>query len=101
MGGGGVTRQAVSKKMPAGGAKNEKKAEKKDRNHKGVAVSVFMGSGSRSPGQELLFGYHCWQERAQRSLRRVGGWKRGWALGKPWVSGRPASHVSALSEPHS
>ena len=31
---GGVTKQAVPKKMPAGEAKNEKKAEKKDGNNK-------------------------------------------------------------------
>lgn len=54
-----------------------------------------MGSGSWSPRQELLFRYHCRQERAQRSLWGAGGWERGWALGKPWISGCPTSHVTS------
>ena len=37
----GVTRQAVSEKMPAGGAKNEKKAEKTGGNHKRAAVGFY------------------------------------------------------------
>ena len=39
----GVTRQAVSKKMPAGGAKNEKKAEEKRQKSQGGGCVGFYG----------------------------------------------------------
>ena len=86
----GVTRQAVSKKMPAEGAKTRKRLRRK--------TEITSGWPSRflwDQGPELLFRYHCWQERAQRSLWGAEGWERGWALGKPWVSGCPTSHVTS------
>lgn len=61
-------------------------------------LSVFMGPGPWSPRQELLFRCHCWQESTQRSLWQPGGWARGWALGKPWISGSPTSHVTSPSQ---
>ena len=66
-----------------------KRLRKKDRNHKGVAVLVFMGSGSRSQASvwvSLLAGERA--EVSARSRRLEKGLGSGEAMGF-WASSKP------------